>query len=113
MGRGADRLTSVRRELAVARWLVDQGYPAAHLVTDAEQPIVIEDQPVTFGEVLADGDTYASTAEMGVLLRRLHDLEPPPFHCRDSSRLTRSRAAWRVLPSRRAFVHFIARWREI
>jgi Ser/Thr protein kinase RdoA (MazF antagonist) len=65
--------------VAVARWLADEGYPAARLVTDAEQPIVIEDHPVTFWEGLADGDTYATTAEMGVLLRRLHDLEPPPF----------------------------------
>ncbi|MGA5276114.1 phosphotransferase enzyme family protein [Streptomyces cellulosae] len=79
VGRGADRLAPVRREVAVARWLADQGYPAARLVTDAEQPIVIEDHPVTFWEGLADGDTYASTAEMGVLLRRLHELEPPSF----------------------------------
>lgn len=80
VGRGADRLASVRREVAVARWLSDQRYPAARLVTDAEQPIVIEDHPVTFWEGLADGDTYASTAEMGVLLRRLHDLGSPPFY---------------------------------
>lgn len=79
VGRGADRLASVQREVAVARWLGDQGYPASRLVTDAEQPIVIEDHPVTFWEGLADGDTYASTAEMGVLLRRLHELESPPF----------------------------------
>ncbi|MGK5694279.1 phosphotransferase enzyme family protein [Streptomyces sp. URMC 128] len=79
MGRGADRLASVRREVAVARWLADKGYPAARLVTAAEQPIEIEDHPVTFGEGLADGDTYASTVEMGVRLRRLHELEAPPF----------------------------------
>ncbi|MGW1390542.1 phosphotransferase enzyme family protein [Streptomyces nigra] len=79
VGRGADRLASVQREVAVACWLADKGYPAARLVTDAEQPIVIEDHPVTFWEGLADGDTYASTAEMGVLLRRLHELESPPF----------------------------------
>ncbi|MFF8928722.1 phosphotransferase enzyme family protein [Streptomyces longwoodensis] len=79
VGRGADRLAAVRREVAVARWLADREYPAARLVTDAEQPIVIEDHPVTFWGALADGDTYASTAEMGVLLRRLHDLKSPPF----------------------------------
>lgn len=79
VGRGIDRLASVQREVAVARWLADKEYPAARLVTDAEQPIVIEDHPVTFWEGLADGDTYASTAEMGVILRRLHELESPPF----------------------------------
>ncbi|WP_432018328.1 hypothetical protein [Streptomyces sp. 1222.5] len=36
VGRGADRLTSVRREVAVARWLADQAYPAARLVSKAD-----------------------------------------------------------------------------
>ncbi|MFE0276697.1 phosphotransferase enzyme family protein [Streptomyces sp. NPDC058992] len=79
VGRNPDRLPSVRREVAVAEWLADEGYPAARLVTAAEQPVVIQGHPVTFWEGLADGDTYASTGEMGVLLRRLHDLEPPSF----------------------------------
>ncbi|MFB8760784.1 phosphotransferase enzyme family protein [Streptomyces nigra] len=112
VGRGADRLASVRREVAVARWLADKGYPAARLVTDAEQPIEIEDHPVTFWEGLADGDTYASTAEMGVLLRRLHELEAPPFSLprlqpfdKVASRLERA-----VIPEgTRAFLRSMAR----
>ena len=79
VGRNPDRLPSVRREVAVAEWLAAEGYPAARLVTAAEQPVVVQGHPVTFWEGLADGDTYASTGEMGVLLRQLHDLEPPPF----------------------------------
>jgi hypothetical protein len=79
VGRNPDRLPSVRREVAVAEWLASEGYPAARLVTAAEQPVVVQGHPVTFWEGLADGDTYASTGEMGVLLRRLHELEPPPF----------------------------------
>ncbi|MFF1295632.1 MULTISPECIES: phosphotransferase enzyme family protein [unclassified Streptomyces] len=79
VGRSPDRLTSVRREVAVAEWLAAERYPAARLVTVAEQPVVIEGHPVTFWEGLADGEKYASTGEMGVLLRRLHELEPPPF----------------------------------
>ncbi|MFD8028170.1 phosphotransferase enzyme family protein [Streptomyces sp. NPDC059717] len=79
VGRNPDRLPSVRREVAVAEWLATERYPAARLVTAAEQPIVVQGHPVTFWEALADGDTYASTGEMGVLLRRLHDLESPPF----------------------------------
>ncbi|MET8982046.1 aminoglycoside phosphotransferase family protein [Streptomyces sp. NPDC004539] len=79
VGRSPDRLLSVRREVAVAEWLESEGYPAARLVTTAEQPVVVEGHPVTFWECLSDGDTYASTGEMGVLLRRLHDLEPPNF----------------------------------
>jgi hypothetical protein len=79
VGRSSDRLTSVRREVAVAGWLAAEDYPAARLVTGAEQPVVVEGHPVTFWEGLADGDTYASTREMGELLRRLHELEPPTF----------------------------------
>ncbi|WP_405869371.1 phosphotransferase enzyme family protein [Streptomyces sp. NBC_00005] len=79
VGRSPDRLSSVRREVAVAEWLAAEKYPAARLVTAAKQPVVIDGHPVTFWERLADGDTYASTREMGELLRRLHQLEPPPF----------------------------------
>ncbi|MFM9446921.1 phosphotransferase enzyme family protein [Streptomyces acidiscabies] len=79
VGRGPDRLPSVRREVAVAKWLASEEYPAARLVTTAEQPVVIQGHPVTFWEALSDGDRYASTGEMGALLRRLHDLKSPPF----------------------------------
>ncbi|WP_141205256.1 phosphotransferase enzyme family protein [Streptomyces griseorubiginosus] len=79
VGRSPDRLPSVRREVAVAEWLAAEGYPAARLVTTAEQPVVVQGHPVTFWEGLADGDTYASTGEMGALLRWLHKLESPSF----------------------------------
>lgn len=79
VGRSPDRLASVRREVAVAGWLAAEGYPSVRLVTEVEQPVVVEGHPVTFWEGLADGDTYANTREMGELLRWLHELEPPPF----------------------------------
>ena len=79
VGRHADRLPSVRREVAVAQWLAAEDYPAARLVTEAEQPVVVDGHPVTFWEGLADGEKYASTREMGELLRWLHGLEPPHF----------------------------------
>lgn len=79
VGRSPDRLTSVRREVAVAEWLASQGYPAARLATAAEQPVVVDGHPVTFWEAIADGEDYASTGEMGSLLRRLHELVPPSF----------------------------------
>ncbi|SED17871.1 Ser/Thr protein kinase RdoA involved in Cpx stress response, MazF antagonist [Streptomyces sp. 2231.1] len=116
VGRGADRLASVRREVAVARWLADQGYPTARLVTDAEQPIVIEGHPVTFWEGLGDGDAYANTAEMGVLLRRLHELEPPPFSLPQLQPFDRvaSRLECAAIPeSSRAFLRSMARDLEV
>ncbi|MFJ4826094.1 phosphotransferase enzyme family protein [Streptomyces bacillaris] len=79
VGRHADRLASVRREVAVAQWLAAEEYPSARLATEAEQPVVVEGHPVTFWEGLADGETYASTREMGELLRRLHNLDAPSF----------------------------------
>jgi hypothetical protein len=79
VGRSPDRLPSVRREVAVAKWLAAETYPAARLATAVEQPVVVDGHPVTFWEGLSDGETYASTGEMGVLLRRLHRLEPPSF----------------------------------
>ncbi|MBY8345092.1 aminoglycoside phosphotransferase family protein [Streptomyces spinosirectus] len=79
VGRSPDRLPSVRREVAVAEWLASEGYPAARLVTAAEQPVVVQGHPVTFWEGLSNGDTYASTGEMGALLRWLHNMESPPF----------------------------------
>ncbi|MFE9405303.1 aminoglycoside phosphotransferase family protein [Streptomyces sp. NPDC006530] len=79
VARDASRLPSVQREVAVAGWLADHVYPAARLITDTDQPVVIAGHAVTFWEGLADGDTYASTREMGELLRQLHDLAPPTF----------------------------------
>ncbi|MFI0219876.1 phosphotransferase enzyme family protein [Streptomyces lydicus] len=79
VGRSPDRLPSVRREVAVALWLREEKYPAARLVTKAEQPVVVDGHPVTFWQGLADGHTYANTREMGELLRRLHTLESPSF----------------------------------
>lgn len=79
VGRGPERLSSVRQEVAVARWLASEGFPAAQLATEAEQPIVLDGRPVTFWESAGDGRTYATTGEMGELLRRLHCLHPPAF----------------------------------
>lgn len=46
---------------------------------------------MTFWEGLADGEKYASTREMGELLRRLHGLEPPQFSLPDLLPETASR----------------------
>ena len=111
VGRSPDRLPSVRREVAVARWLAVEKYPAARLVTGAEQPVVVDGHPVTFWEGLADGDTYASTGEMGVLLRRLHELEPPPLSLpplRPFDRVTQRLERARIPDATRAYLSSMA-----
>ena len=67
----------VRRTVAVARWLESAGYPAGRAV-NAGQPVVIDQQIVTFWEAVSDdGDQYASTAEVAEVLLKLHKLTAP------------------------------------
>ncbi len=66
-----------RKEVAVARWLESEGYPAVRALS-IDQPVVVDDRVVTFWEVISDEDSYGSTAEVASLLVRLHRMEPPP-----------------------------------
>jgi aminoglycoside phosphotransferase (APT) family kinase protein len=74
---GADA-DQVRRTVAVARWLQSVDYPAVRVV-EAEQPVVIDGQAVTFWLAVSDdGDQFATVAEVAEVLRRLHTLTAPP-----------------------------------
>ncbi len=44
---------SVRRTVAVARWLRSAGYPAVR-ATDADQPVIIDGHAVTFWQAISD-----------------------------------------------------------
>lgn len=79
VGRDASRVPEVRREVAVARWLADAGFPAVRLAAVAvAQPVVVGGRPVTFWQGLSDSEAYADTGGMGRLLHRLHALPLPP-----------------------------------
>lgn len=65
-----------RKEVAVARWLEGQGYPAVRALS-IDQPVIVDDRVVTFWEVVSDKESYGSTAEVASLLVRLHRMEPP------------------------------------
>jgi aminoglycoside phosphotransferase (APT) family kinase protein len=65
-----------RKEVAVARWLESEGYPAVRALP-IDQPVVVDERVVTFWEVISDQDSYGSTAEVAYLLVRLHGMEPP------------------------------------
>ncbi|MCK9872385.1 aminoglycoside phosphotransferase family protein [Nocardiopsis dassonvillei] len=68
---------AARREVVVARWLTDHGFPVTTPL-DVEQPIVIEGRAVTFWEVLPE-HTPGTVEDVALLLRDLHAL-PLPTH---------------------------------
>jgi aminoglycoside phosphotransferase (APT) family kinase protein len=70
-------LPAIEAEVAVTRWLESVVFPAVRLAGPAEQPVVADGRPVTFWELVSERTDYATVAELGVLLRWLHGLEPP------------------------------------
>lgn len=77
VARGPAYLPSVRREVAVSRWLADEGFPAVRVVDDIEQPLTVEGHPVTFWHLIEDAGRPATYGELGAVLRDLHSLTPP------------------------------------
>ena len=65
--------TSVR----VTRWLTQTGFPAVEPLP-VQQPIVSHGCAVTFWRYLPQHGPVPRPADLGRLLRRLHDLGPPP-----------------------------------
>jgi aminoglycoside phosphotransferase (APT) family kinase protein len=67
-----------RREVAVARWLADQGFPAVRTFAGVAQPAEAAGRPVTFWEYIEgrDGDR-CDIAVLAELLSRLHRLPRP------------------------------------
>jgi hypothetical protein len=65
-----------RKEVAVARWLETEGYPAVRALP-IDQPLVIDDRVVTFWEAVPNEEAYGTPAEVAGLLVRLHALTPP------------------------------------
>jgi aminoglycoside phosphotransferase (APT) family kinase protein len=64
-----------RKEVAVARWLETEGYPAVRALA-VDQPLVIDGRGVTFWEAVSDEEVYGTPAEVAGLLVRLHALTP-------------------------------------
>lgn len=77
VARGPEYLASARREVAVSRWLASEGVPAARVVDDVEQPVVVEGCPVTFWHLINEGHRKPTYGELGGVLRELHALELP------------------------------------
>lgn len=78
IARGMDYWESVTKEVNVARWLADLGFPAAELFEVNGQPIEVSGHPVAFwrfipGKVAMPGDVGG----LGELLHEFHRLPSP------------------------------------
>ncbi|MFE4408990.1 phosphotransferase enzyme family protein [Streptomyces sp. NPDC056821] len=115
VARGREWLSTARKEVAVSRWLADEGFPAARIVEDLEQPLVIDGRPVTFWHLIVEGDRKATYGELGATLRDLHalgvpgGLELPSFDPFDKQQRRLDRA---VIPEDDK-VFLRKRWREL
>ena len=77
IARTVDYLPDIKTEVAAARWLESAGFPAVRLAGPAEQPLVADERVVTFWELVSERTEFGTVAELAMLLRWLHDLEPP------------------------------------
>jgi hypothetical protein len=63
----------------VVRWLEQQEFPATRLASGLPQVLEADGRIVTFWVLDQDQEDWASLAELGDLLRRLHWLEEPQW----------------------------------
>ncbi|QDN87733.1 MULTISPECIES: aminoglycoside phosphotransferase family protein [unclassified Streptomyces] len=77
IARSVEYLVAARKEVAVSRWLADEGFPAARVVEDLEQPLVVDGHPVTFWHLIVEEGRPATYGELGGVLRDLHALVLP------------------------------------
>lgn len=65
-----------RKEAHVATWLASHHFPAARLA-NVHQPQVVDDTPVTFWELIEERSDPVKSADLGAVLRSLHELPGP------------------------------------
>lgn len=78
ISRDADTVENVTRQVQVARWLEQTGYPATRAL-DVAQPVDVDGHPATFWVSVSESEKYAPIRQVADLIRRLHDLKPPSF----------------------------------
>jgi aminoglycoside phosphotransferase (APT) family kinase protein len=62
----------------VARWLADHNVPAVRLLDTIEQPVTADAAVATVWHAAANDGPAPTGADLGRLLRRLHDIGDPP-----------------------------------
>lgn len=65
------------KEVRVASWFESERFPAARLAKHVRNPISANGFSVTFWEFIREDDEPIRTADLGVILRKLHALTPP------------------------------------
>jgi hypothetical protein len=75
ISRSTDR-RRIEREIRIARWLSEQGFPAVRPVATVVQPVIAAGHIVTFWEDIGPHEP-GNPLEVARLLRQLHALRPP------------------------------------
>ena len=107
-------LERARNAVRVTGWLTGLGFPTVTPLPEIDQPLVVGEHVVTFWRYLPQPAGYrAPVAALGRVLRRFHDLPPPPFPLPRNQPMRRLRDAMAgtdVLTADQA--DFLARRRE-
>lgn len=77
MARVGRSLRASHKEVAIARWLSHHEFPAASIIPEVDQPVVIDTTPVTFWQFIDESAEAVTSVDLGSVLRRLHGLEAP------------------------------------
>ncbi|MGP4002143.1 phosphotransferase enzyme family protein [Streptomyces sp. 8N706] len=79
VGRSAELLERMGRELLTAAWLAEQGVPAVRPAGPGTAARLVDGHPVTVWQRLPDAVRPADAADLAELLRLVHHLPSPPF----------------------------------
>jgi Ser/Thr protein kinase RdoA (MazF antagonist) len=71
----------VQKEMRVARWLLQENYPAVRLadISTNDSPLIVDEHPVSFWRQVKVGTGLPGSGDLGRLLRRLHSLDVPAW----------------------------------
>ncbi|MBO0856307.1 MAG: aminoglycoside phosphotransferase family protein [Nocardia sp.] len=64
------------RELQISRWLNESGISTVEAISSLDQPIIVDERPVTWWQLIPD-HRPATPAELGQALQRLHSITAP------------------------------------
>jgi aminoglycoside phosphotransferase (APT) family kinase protein len=72
IGRAAERLPRVQREVCVARWLAVANVPAVRVYDDIDQPLMVDGHPVSFWHAVTGGEPTPTHVDLARLLDAYH-----------------------------------------